>query len=301
MSTDRVDIPDGIRASPAIIAGCFFLVTDVVTGLCFEDMQQGSAVAVNPSCDVESGLNFTAVAAAFKTDVTKGTAPPAAGIHIDHQYTFVLYTTMETSRTIQIPADGNLLAYSATPGVGDTYTTADSHQNSYTDNSQQYNTVHFVYAANASADVSQAIRISTTGNTEGEEFVVYDIRGAKTTSPIGCQSPVSGIVSQSVFTAGTTISNIPTIIPCAANDLMIWAMQNGCGPPQNLSGPSGAITDNIYYTGQGDGSRLDFGEGHGHYFTTGTSPVNFNVVMQNAVCGPSNFYTYATWEISPKQ
>jgi hypothetical protein len=164
----------------------------------------------------------------------------------------------------------------------------------------QSNTVAFIYGTNATVDASQMINVAIAGSG-GNEFILRDIRGVATTSPTGCQAPISGTAAQGVFTAGATISNIPTITPCAAGDLMIWAMQNGCGPTQNLSGPSGAITDNVYYAGQTDGSRLNFGEGHGHYFTTGTSAVNFNAVMNNLACSPSNFYTYAVWEISPKQ
>jgi hypothetical protein len=297
-----VDVADGIQQSPAIAVGSGFspVITDVVTGMCFEDLQQGSAMAVNPSCDVESTAKFNAVAAAFKTDGS-GTAPPATGIHIDHEQAFVIYIPDETSRNIQIPADGNFIALSNTTSNGATYTIGDSHQNAYSQSLLQGASVNLFYPTNATVDSRQMVSISLAGAVAGYDWVVYDIRGVKTSSPIGCQTPVNGTASQGVFTAGATISNIPTITPCAAGDLMIWAMQNGCGPTQNLSGPSGAITDNVYYAGQTDGSRLNFGEGHGHYFTTGTSAVNFNAVMNNLACRPSNFYTYGVWEISLKQ
>lgn len=293
-----VDLVDGVQQSAVIAAGSGFSLIDAddVFGECFQDFQQGAAAAINPSCDVENTVNANAVSAAFKTD-SSGTPPPATGLHIDHQTTWIMFFGDESNRTIQVPADGNLLSFSSTNSNSETFTVADSHENTYAANGQQGNTVDFVYATNAAVDASQQVYVSIS-SSGGSEVVMRDIRGAKTSSPL-CQAAVSGTGAQSNFTAGETESNVPTITPCAANDLMIWANQNGCGPPENLSSPSGAVTDNVWFTGQADGSRYDLGEGHGHYSTTGTASVNFNMVMQNAACSPSNGYTFAVWEISP--
>jgi hypothetical protein len=204
---------------------------------------------------------------------------------------------------VQIPCGGgNLYSFSSTNSTAETFSIADSHQNAYTVDAQQGNTVNFAYAVNSSCDMSQKLYVSTS-SSGGSEFIVRDIRGAKTSSPLGCQAVANGTAAQSgPFTAGQVISNIPgSYTPCAAGDLLIWAQQNGCGPPENLSSPSGAITDNVWYTGQGDGSRYTFGEGHGHFLTPNTSTIHFDVVMQNnsVNCSNSNNYTYALWEISP--
>lgn len=289
-----------VQVSPAITPGANFslIATNTTLGEGFQDFQQGAAAAINPSMDIETAQSSNAVAAAFKTD-SSGTLPPATGIHIDHQTTFVIIHANETFRDIQIPADGNFIAISTTNSVAGAYTNADSHQNTYTQDLRQTSSVGLFYATNASVDASQMVHVNTTA-TGGNEYVIRDIRGAKISSPL-CQTAVSGGGTQvAPYTFGAAISNIPTITPCAAGNLMIWAQQNGCGPPGNLSGPSGVVTDNVSFTGQGDGSDYDKGEGHGHYITVGTSPVNFNLVMQNdsVACGGNNTYTYAVWEIS---
>lgn len=296
---------NGVQLAPYITPGSGFSLIDpdVVFGECFQDFKQGTAAAVTPSCDVENANPYNAVSVAYKTD-SSGTAAPATGLHIDHQATYVLNLAIETSRNIQIAADGNFLSYATTNSNAATYATADSHQNSYTASDLTVgNSTAFVYAANSTVDVSQMIHIAIT-SSGGNEVVVRDIRGAKTSSPIGCQSPVTTAGSQTVPTSGpTTVNNAPgSYTPCAAGDLLIWDNQNGNGPPGNLSGPSGAVTDSVWYTGQVDGSTYDLGEGHGHYFTTGTSSINFTLVMQNnqTDCGcMTNSWTVGVWEISP--
>ena len=219
-----------------------------------------------------------------------GTAPPATGIHIDHTTTSI---ATGAAINIDIAADGNFISVTTTP-TGNTFTTVDSEQNSYTNNAP--GNAFFIYKAGATLDVSHKIHVSATGGNN-YELVVRDIRGVATSSPIDTTAIGSG--TQSVFTGGTTLTSAPGgLTPAAANELVIYALQNGCGPPQNLSLPSAAITDSVYYTGQTDSDTLDEGEGHGHFFTTSTSTLSATWVMQNTSCG-SNAWGAAAWALKP--
>lgn len=296
-----INIVDQAQTSAAIapMAGWSPIILDTTTGMCFQDIQQTTHGAIVPTCDEESTSNFSAVAVAYKTDNAQGTAPPATGLHIDHQYTFTIYQPTFASKTVNFPADGNSIFVSNTAN-GITPTISDSYQDTITSSLLgSGGIVNLFYTTNTTVDPSYSFSMAVDATSAVYEFVMYDMRGVKTTSPIGCQSPVTGSGSQSVFTAGTTITNIPSgFSPCAANDILLWAMTNGCGPTQASTSPSNSVTDTIYYVGQADGSRLDFGEGHSHYVTTGTSAVHFDTTMQNLACSPSNSYTYGVWEIS---
>jgi hypothetical protein len=295
----------GLQFSPSIVehTGFSLISTNTVFGECFQDYLQATAAAITPHCDVENTVNANVVVAAFQTN-SSGTPAPATGLHIDHQTTFVMFKANEASRQIQIPADGNMLALNNTTSNGGTITVTDSWQNAYSQDTEQSNQVTLTYAPNATVDSKQMVNaLLGAGTTAGYDFVVMDIRGAKTSSPL-CAASTSGSGSQTgTYNVGDTVSNVPgSYTPCAANNLMIWAQENGCGPTERLSGPSGAITDNVFFTGMTDtGTTYDYAEGHGHYFTVSTSSVNFNEVMgsDNVTCGGTNFYAWAVWEISP--
>lgn len=304
-NTNSSNLNNGGNAVKGFATGSGWTAIDsnTMTGQFFQNIRQTTHGSITPTYDEELDLagtgsnaplsadTWNTACVAFKTDNTKGNAPPATGIHIDHQTTSIATVA---AINIDIPADGNFLALSTTP-TGNTFTTKDSEQNSYTNNAP--GNAFLIYKAGATVDVSHKIHVSATGGNN-YELVVRDIRGAATSSAIDTTAINSG--AQGSFTGGATITSAPSgLVPAAAGELVIYALQNGCGPPQNLSAPSGVITDSVYYTGQTDSDTLDEGEGHGHFFTTGTSSLSATWVMQNASCsGSGNAWGAAAWAIN---
>ena len=278
-------------------SGWSTIIANTMDGQFFQDIRQATAGVITPSYDEEEipgaldSNTWSTIAAAFKTSSSAGTAPPSSGIHIDHEDTVVI--AAGNNITPQIAADGNFLTAVMTDTT-DSFTTNDSQQNSYTldsPGSQGY----LFYATAPIVNVTQKLYVTDTGGGN-DEIVMRDIRGVATISPIDTTGNNEGL--QSVFTAGTTITTAPTITPSAANELVIFSLEDGCGPPQDISSPSGVITDSIYYTAQLDNDTFDEGEGHGHFFTTGNTQFSGTWVMQNTSCG-GNAWGAAAWAIQP--
>ena len=291
------DLNEGSQGVTGFAAGSGWSKIDAntMTGQFFQNIQQTTAGAITPSYDVEAlsggiASSFSTVAAAFETDATKGAAPPQTGIHIDHETTVAMVGG--NNPTIEIPADGNFLTITAT-ATGNTFAAHDSEQNSYTE-SEPGNESALLYATASTVNVSQKIVVTNTGGNNAE-FVVRDIRGVATSSPIDTTASAEG--PQTSFAAGATITGAPSgLTPAASGELVIFAMQVGCGPPQYLSSPSGSVTDSVWYTGQTDADSFDYGEGHAHLFTTNTSTLSGTWVMQNTTCG-ANYWGVAAWAI----
>lgn len=273
------------------------VVSNTMTGQFFQNVQLPGAGTITPSYDVEAypgGIanSWATVAAAFKTDNTKGTPPPSTGIHIDHEDTVMMLGG--NNPIIQIPADGNFLTIATTP-TGNTFAANDSAQNNYTVSVPGPDAI-LMYATASATNTSQKILVTNSGGNNAE-LVVRDIRGVASSSPIDAIGSNGGL--QSSFTAGTSITNAPQITLSAPNELVIFAMQNGCGPPQKLSSPSGAITDSVYFTGQIDADTFDEGEGHGHFFASTAGTLSATWVMQNTACaGNGNSWGGAAWAIT---
>jgi hypothetical protein len=271
------------------------IIADVQTGQYFQDFLQSTAGSITPSYGVSSSTSFATVAAAFKTSSGVGTQSPPVGIHIDHQYTIVLGGG--NNATSQFPSDGNFLAVAATD-TSNTMTVSDSKGNGYTrDQAGVPGDAILWYATGATTD--SALKISLTNSGAGNtEFVLRDIRGVATSSPIDTTAFDGDL--QSSFSAGTTITSAPVITPSAAGELLILAMQNGCGPPQIVSSPSGVTMDSVWFTGQIDADTFDEGEGHAHFLTTGTGQISVTWTMQNTGCsGNGNAYGVGAWLIKP--
>ena len=281
---------------PSITAGSGWspIIADTFTGQFFQDVQQSTAGAITPSYTVSGSLTFSTVAVAFKTSGGAGTAPPASGIHIDHQYTVVLG---DNSGTIEFPSDGNFLAVTITD-TPNTITVSDSIPNTYTESVAIPSSPTGItwYAANATTSPTLTMNLKNSGNGF-TEFVVRDVRGVATSSPL--DTVAENAVNQTNYSAGTTLAG-PTITPTAAGELAILSQTNGCGPPQYVSTPSGVTMDTVWFAGQVDADFFDEGEGHAHFITTGTSPISATWVMQNTGCGgQGNYAGMAAWLFKP--
>jgi hypothetical protein len=265
------------------------IIADVQTGQFFQDIQQQSAGIITPSYTVSGSATYSTVAVAFKTNGSAGTAPPLTGIHIDHQYTIVLLGGQ--SATVEFPSDGNFLTVTETDTSNSVAVSGSTNTFIKNEVAAPGNEAITWYAT--AAATSPTLTISLTNSGDGNtEFVMRDVRGVATSSPLDTTAGAEGI--QSSFSAGTTITQPSLITPAASGELLILAMQNGCGPTQYVSSPSGAGNDSIWFTGQIDADPFDEGEGHAHFVTTGTSAISVTWVMQNTQCG-ANAWGVGAW------
>jgi hypothetical protein len=273
------------------------IIADTITGEFFQDIQQSAAGSITPTYDVEvsSGNSnaWGAVAAAFKTSSSQGTAPPSSGIHIDHIFA---ETTGPAGRVIlvQFPADGNFLAMPSSY----TSTISDSMQNSYTQNqpNSSYLT-NLQYVQNAATRLGGLLINVNLLEYSADDMVWMDIRGAATSSAID----TTGFNSQTQpsLANGYDWSGMPSITPSVAGELVIADLPTGCGPSWNVVAPAGAITDNVYYPGETDASNFNQACGHAHFVTTSTAQESWTWVMENASCASSggNSSASAAWAI----
>ncbi len=273
------------------------IIADVQTGQFLQDIQQANAGAITPSYTVTGASIYTSAAVAFKTSNGAGTAPPTSGIHIDHEYTIVL--SGGTNASAELPSDGNFITVTDTD-TSNTVTVSDSASNSYTKNVATGGGPEAItwYATNATT--SPTLRVNVTNSGDGNtEYVMRDIRGVATSSPLDTVAAVDML--QSSFAAGTVMPSPPLVItPAAAGELVIVAMQNGCGPTQFVNSPIGATTDSVWFNGQTDADPFDEGEGHGHFITASSSQVQVSWAMQNSRCsGNGNAVGAAAWAFKP--
>jgi hypothetical protein len=274
------------------------IIADTVTGEFFQDIQQASAGSITPTYDVEVVSGYPniwgAVAAAFKTSTSQGTLPPSSGLHIDHLFA---ETTggAGTVLSVQFPADGNFLAMASSYNS----TVNDSLQNSYTQNlpGGAGTQTALQYAQNANSRLG-GLLINVSGTPySADDMVWMDIRGAATVSAI--DTTAFNAQTQPVLTNGYNWSGMPTITPSAAGELIIADLPTGCGPTSVASAPAGAITDNVYYSGETDLSNFNQACGHAHFVTTSTAQESWTWVMENASCASSggNSSASAAWAI----
>jgi hypothetical protein len=286
--SDYTNFVNFIAAGP----GWSPIIADTITGEFFGDIQQSAAGSITPSYDVEiiSGYSnaWGAVAAAFKTSTSQGTAPPSSGIHIDH---IMSETIQGGTYTFQMPLDGNFLAVPNTYGA----TIVDSMQNSYSQNGPTgaQAQAYLDYATNPTVRLAQLFTVTVPDSVDND-LVWMDIRGAATTSPI--DTSAFNEANQPSMAAGYQWSGMPTITPSAINELVIADLPTGCGPAEDASAPSGAITDSVWYSGMTDSSNFNQACGHAHYLATSTAQESWTWVMQNTSCA-GNYSESGAWAI----
>jgi hypothetical protein len=195
-----------------------------------------------------------------------------------------------------MPADGNFLAMAGWYGV----TVTDSMQNAYIQSEpggSGYACLN--YAVHTSVRLEQLLPVNVPSSLSAIEDVTWmDIRGVATSSPI--DTTAYNEQAQPSMTNGYQWSGIPTIAPSASGELVIADLPTGCGPSWNVVAPSGAITDNVYYSGATDESNSHRACGHVHLVTRSTAQESWTWVMENASCVPTlgvNYSASAAWAI----
>jgi hypothetical protein len=267
-------VVNGWRSMP----GFCLLAADRVIGVAIMAGIQASAGAVNPSFYLSDGAttpdNFAVLAVALKTSAgagTPGTGPRVVGIthtQVPQQPSSVLSAPINGNLQVMLGAHGGgLVSVTSVVGTnGDTYAL----------NAPAGNNPQIAYDANASADETNAVTV-TTSTAAGWPILIYDLAGMDT-SPFDLQATASG-----GSTGAGNIASAPNITPSTAGGVVIGAIRL-TGPPDSMSSPTDVIFDSIYYTNETDGSTMDIGEGYGHVSNVPASAQNWT--WHNTVATP---------------
>jgi hypothetical protein len=233
---------------------------------------QSTQSAVTPSI-VEAGDNgdtYNSLAIALKI-ATAGTSMPT-GIHINK----VLHFTQQaagSSLTLEAPATGNLrvLAFSLAGSVS-SITDNDTGSSWTIEQSGNNPEAVIAFAPNRGplSTLKITVRFSSVQYPTSIRF--FDIQGANAAPfdvaasniPTSCPAPV-----------GNT-SAAPPITPTTANGLTIAGMPMGAGPVKGVVGPTHAIFDLVYYTGELDFDMMENADAVGHYYNPDLSTENWS-------------------------
>ena len=226
---------------------------------------QATAAAINPSMTLTgsfSGDTWNGVAVALKA-ATAGTAPAATGIRIIS----VVHETNQappTTWVAQFPSQGNLIVV-RTNGDFNLTSITDSNNNTYV---RSVISPQIWHADSATTGINLKVTLHYSAVPGNRTMLLYDVTGA-------AASPEDGHLQNTDSTAPTTtnpydLNDSPIITPASANGLTIACLTMGIGPVSGLvtGAPAGAIYDFVYYTNDGDGDRMDSGDGAAHYYNT---------------------------------
>jgi hypothetical protein len=285
--------------------GFILLTPSPVSGTCTEYQVAASTsvtpsmyeIPATPNSSYGSGYVFNIVAVAYIPNAGQGT--PATGIHIGRQMTPVISGdggNIDSGNVTwtQCPAAGNFNSFyisnqlSGTPETG-IFKIWDSNQVAYSINDPSKNASlnsapFLLYSANQSLDNSAMCELyQASSNGSNSEMLQRDIYNVATsnffdTMSTTCPStstynPTGCIGDNQAFAA--TYAQSPNIQPSAAGELVLASLENGVGPEAGLSSPSGAIFDCPYFSNMTDAGSSCYGEGHAHFYTTGTGSLNF--------------------------
>jgi hypothetical protein len=297
--------------------GFILLTPSPVSGTCTE-YQVATSTSVTPSMyetpatpnsAYGSGYVFNIVAVAYKANSSQGTA--ATGIHIGRQFTPVISggSGAVDSGNItwtQCPAAGNFNSFyisnslSGSPETG-VFKIWDSNQVAYSINDPSKNAStnsgpFLLYSANQSLDNSAMCELyQASSNGSNSEMLQRDIYNVATSNFFDTMSTTCPSTSSYNATGcigdnqpfGSTYAQSPNIQPSAAGELVLASLSNGVGPEAGLSSPSGAIYDCPYFSAMTDGGSTCYGEGHAHFYTTGSSSLNFTWTAGTNATGTS--------------
>ena len=229
--------------------------------------------AVTPSI-VEAGDNgdtYNSLAIALKI-ATAGTSVPA-GIHINKVLHFTQGAAAGGSLTLETSATGNLrvVAFSL---AGSVSSVTDNDTGSSWTIEQGANNPQAViaFAPNRGPMSTLKITVRFSSVQYPTSIRFFDIQSANAAPfdvaasniPTSCPAPV-----------GNT-SAAPPITPTTANGLTIAGMPMGSGPVEGVVGPTNAIFDLVYYTGETDFDSMENADAVGHYYNPDLSTENWS-------------------------
>ena len=228
--------------------------------------------AVTPSI-VEAGDNgdtYNSLAIALKV-ASAGSSMPT-GIHINK----VIHFTQQAagnSLTLETPATGNLrvVAFSLA-GTVSSITDNDTGSSWTIEQGDQNPQAVIAFAPNRGPLSTLKITVRFSAVQYPTSIRFFDIQGANAAPfdvaanniPTSCPAPV-----------GHT-SAAPPITPTTANGLTIAGMPMGTGPVEGVVGPTNAIFDLVYYTGETDFDMMENADAVGHYYNPDLSTENWS-------------------------
>jgi hypothetical protein len=230
-----------------------------------------TSATINPSTtatgDTADTFNCVAIALAAASVGT----PKPAGIHID-KIVAVGTAALPATWHLQYSATGNLRIFVDQAGI--IQSISDNESGSWTPVSGvvlNTTAANIWWSANKSPNNNLTISITSAagivGNPAGALFFL-DVSGA-------AASPFDVSASASANATAPTSADQPDITPSTINGLVVAVFGNGLGPTTAVTSPSGAIADWVQYTGQMDGSNLNFGNGIAHLYNTTTAAENW--------------------------
>ncbi len=240
---------------------------------------QSGAGAINPGITATGDTTdrFNCVAVALKS-ASAGT-PPAAGIHINKILHFEIFSAGATN-TLVTPATGNLWVWNTADNSSaevNITSITDSSGGSWIKVQPVSDQSQLFYSINRTPTLNLIITVHATVVGPGSiANKFYDISGADP-NPFD----VAAGASERDVTGQTSVSDNPIITPTTANGLTIAVGRLFTGPGLAVTSPSGAVFDNIGYTGEIDADTFENADLQGHLYHTNTNTQHWNWTLTN--------------------
>jgi hypothetical protein len=256
---------------------------------------QATNGAVNPGFDFtqSSGTNFVVASVALKA-ASAGT-PPGTGIRVKRLLHYTVVNPQSGNNVILFPVDGNLRV--ATMGANNSEnpvnSVTDSNSSTYTSrgvagNAQVFDTF------GTSANNAATLTLNLNGGEIQFSIHLWDVVGA-----------ASGFMNASGFngaapSSGSVFDDFPDHTP-NANVSGLTIVQTGMGTAGPQFGfasgaPSGAVFNDVFYTGMTDQDRMDNADPFGHANFSSNAAQTWNWKLGAAGLGSTATATAASYK-----
>lgn len=271
---------NSVRVSPFIIGSqsnitWAFLGTDIHDGDASQYGIWSGSGAINPTFTAGTSEPWDSCAIALK-QASAGNAPTKS-FRIVH----MLHAQQASSESFpyngQFPSSGNLLTLVFSSGSNTITGVSSTPSNTWTATGPPVfngSEADIYYAANASTSNALTFSVAQSGTNSGTVFMMYDVAGAATSSPLDVDSGGQTGSQTSTVNSLTTCSNCLT--PHSANELVLGTFGQAFCTATGISAPNGALFDSATYTGNSvDGPQsVDQNNGWFHFYSTGTGALS---------------------------
>ncbi len=237
---------------------------------------QSTSAAINPGITATSATdNYNCVAVALKASPGAGTPRPA-GIRIVKSIKQIAPERTVSSVTLNFPTTGNLRVFCSTGGDSGFSSVTDSEGNTWTRGSLSSDLPPVFYWKNATPNSNLHVTLNFTETSTNMDGWFVDIANAATGTLIGGTGFAEPTVPPG---GGSVISHMPDITPTATNSLILTVLTNGLGPTFTCTGPTGAVMNNVEFSGsgtlEGDSGTVNSGDACASLHNTSTAAQNW--------------------------
>jgi len=208
---------------------------------------QTTAAATTPMFTLQGSGTDTYIVAAIALSVgTQGSDDSRTNGHIDRIIEYATNTAGSPwkNKTPMSGTTGLIIGFVAGTPTNNTVT-SDNGTNTWTTIEGAAGSPYFNYFQGLTASSSREVSQTFTGSGNGQ-FVFYDLSNLDTGT-----APVTAGVGSTAANNVASIANQPSITPSSANGVAFGNLQNGLGPTNGITSPSGALFDcPLYQTGQ---------------------------------------------------